>query len=75
MTFFIPEAAPARRITVALNGLSIADQVYPSPGRYVLSVPARGSGVARVTVSVDRVFQSGADRRRLGVIVQELGLR
>jgi len=75
MTFFIPDAAPARRITVALNDLTIADQAYPAPGRYVLSAPVRATGAARITVSVDQTFRPPGDQRLLGVIVQELGLR
>ncbi len=78
MTFAIPEAAPARRVTVAVDGISIANQPYPGPGRYVLSAPVTPPGrpAVEVTIAVDQAFQPpGADRRRLGMIVQELGLR
>jgi hypothetical protein len=76
LRFVIPEAAPARRVTVAIDGISIANQAYPAPGGYALSVPlAAGGPVRRAVVTVDRTFQAPGDERRLGIIVQELGLR
>ncbi len=77
MTFFIPETAPARRVTVSLDGAAIAAQDYPSSGRHTLSAPASpAAGAAvRAVVAVDRTFQPAGDLRRLGIIVQELGLR
>lgn len=75
MTFFLPDAAPARRVTVLVNGRAIASQTYPGPGRYTLAAAAPETGVAQVVVSVDRTFQPHGDRRRLGMIVQELGFR
>ena len=75
MTFFLPDTAPARRITVAINGRVVASQLYPGPGRYTLTVPVEVCGVAQVTVAVDQGFQAPGDPRRLGIIVQELGLR
>jgi hypothetical protein len=75
MTFYIPDAAPARRVTVAVNGRTVAAETYPGPGRYTLSAPAPISGPAHVVISVDKSFQPGPDKRRLGIIVEGLGFR
>jgi hypothetical protein len=75
LTLYLPELAPARRVTVVLNGRPLTSASYPAPGRYLLTAPVNVSGAARVTVSVDKTFQPPGDQRRLGIIVQELGFR
>ena len=77
MTFFIPEAAPARRVTVSTGGRVVVSQSYAAPGRYTLSaaLAARAGESAPVTVAVDKSFRPAGDERKLGIIVQELGLR
>jgi hypothetical protein len=75
MTFFIPDAAPARQVTIAVNGLAVISQTYAAPGRYTITAPVSITGAAQILLSVDRSFQTPTDRRRLGIIVQELGLR
>jgi hypothetical protein len=75
MAFAIPDKAPARRITAAMNGIVIADRTYPGPGRYALSVAASAppGAVVQVVVAVDKTFQPRGDQRRLGVIVESIG--
>jgi hypothetical protein len=75
--FVIPEAAPARRVTVAADGITVANRLYPASGSYTLSgsVALAGRAFTQVVISVDRTFQAAGDRRRLGLIVQELGFR
>jgi hypothetical protein len=75
LTLYIPDSAPARRVTVLLNGRLLTSASYPSPGRYTLTAPVNVSGAAHLTVSVDRTFQPPGDQRRLGIIVQEFGFR
>lgn len=78
MTFFIPEAAPARRVSVAVNGIALVTRTYLAPGGYNLTAPvtdlAAGS-VPLATISLDKGFRVADDERRLGMIVQELGFR
>jgi hypothetical protein len=77
ISFFIPDAAPARRITVAVDGIEVADRAYAAPGRYLLSAPVKlpPGPACEVIISVDKTFQAPGDQRRLGIVVQEFGLR
>jgi hypothetical protein len=77
MTFAIPGPAPARRITIASDGLALVAQTYPGPGRYTLTAPVAlpAEATAQFVISVDQTFQPPPDQRRLGIIVVELGLR
>ncbi|MBI3667893.1 MAG: glycosyltransferase family 39 protein [Acidobacteria bacterium] len=77
MTFFIPDQASARRVTLALDGLLIAAQTYPAPGGYTLSVPVRVTtgSTPQLTITVDKTFQPSNDQRRLGMVVEELGFK
>ena len=73
--FFIPEPAPARRVTVELNGQVVASQTYPGQGSYALaSPPWTPSGEsAQVTIKVDKTFSTQSDKRKLGLILTEVG--
>jgi 4-amino-4-deoxy-L-arabinose transferase-like glycosyltransferase len=75
LAFHIPEAAPARRVTVQLDGRPLASETYLGPGGYTLRaaamvVPGRP---ATVEISVDRAFRVAGDSRELGIIVSGLG--
>jgi hypothetical protein len=71
VSFAIHDTAPARKITVLLDGVEVAGQTYPSPGRYVLeSKPVTGSAV---TIAVDKTFSVPGDSRQLGVILTDVG--
>ncbi len=72
--FYIPDQAPARRITVDLNDQRIASQTYAAPGSYTLaSAPIKAEGdSARVTITVDKTFSTAGDPRQLGVILTEV---
>jgi hypothetical protein len=75
--FVIPPAAPARRISLLLDGEKIASRVFPGPGAYTLesglvSPPARR---ATVTLEVDKTFSVPGDNRVLGIILTEIGFR
>ncbi len=73
LTFNIPDAAPARRVTLSLDGTVLEDKTYTAPGSYTLTTgPVSGS---TVTISVDKTFAPPGDQRRLGMIVAELGFR
>ena len=73
VVFNIPGAAPARRVTLALDGAVLEDKTYDKPGGYTLTTKPASGGT--VTISVDKTFSTGGDRRQLGIIVSELGFR
>ncbi len=77
MTFFIPDAAPARRVTVAVDGRVLATHTYGAPGRHTLAAPwtPDAKDVIQAVITVDKSFRPPGDDRTLGIIVQELGLR
>ena len=74
---FIPDVAPARRITVEVNGSRVGEETYPKPGSYTIATPplkAEGAS-AVVKIAVDRTFSVAGDQRQLGVILVEAGFR
>ncbi len=73
VAFVIPDPAPARRMTVWLDGAVISDETYPKPGSYnVATKPVTGS---TVTIALDKTFTVPGDGRQLGVVISELGFR
>ena len=75
---YIPEAAPARRVTVLVNGVVAAETSYDAPGSYTLSAPAPvtvAGESATVEIVVDKGFSLPGDRRRLGIILSAVGFR
>jgi len=75
VSLYIPDQAPARRVSLALDGATVAEQTFPAPGSYVLaSNPLRPAGpTATVAITVDRTFSVPGDHRRLGIILAEVG--
>ena len=75
--FTIPDASPARRVTVALDGRVIASGSYPGPGAYSLSSTALKpeSDTAKVTITTDKSFSVPGDNRQLGIILSQVGFR
>lgn len=75
--FTIPDAAPARRIALLLDGEQVAQRTYPGPGAWTLEAPVLGLKAPEVTVSVaiDRTFRAPGDERELGIILTEIGFR
>ena len=75
LAFHIPETAPARTVTIHLNGKPLASETYPGPGTYTLRAPATVTPGQAVTVeiSVDQPFRVAGDSRDLGIIVTGLG--
>jgi hypothetical protein len=73
--FFIPPVAPARRITVMMDGQPVAEKTYDAPGLYTLETapiqPAKTA--ATLTILVDKTFSTPADRRELGVVLVAAG--
>jgi len=75
--FYIPDAAPARTVTLTLNNREIARQTFPGPGTYSLQSPPQSlAGYSAVlTVSVDRSFSVPNDNRELGIILTGAGFQ
>jgi hypothetical protein len=73
VVFNIPGPAPARRVTLVLDGAVLEDKAYDKPGTYTLTTRAVSGHT--VTVSVDKTFSVAGDQRQLGMIVSELGFR
>ena len=77
VSFTIPDNAPARRVTLLLDGAEAASATYPKPGSYTLSTRPIAPGVdaATVTILVDQTFRVPADRRELGMVLVSVGFR
>ena len=73
--FYIPDSAPARRISVEIDNEVVATQTYAAPGTYTLVAPARKPAGDSVTASitVDKSFSTQSDSRQLGVVLTEVG--
>lgn len=75
--FTIPHTAPARRITLLLDGEQVAQRTCPGPGAWTLEAPVLALKSPEVTVSiaVDRTFRASGDVRELGIILTDIGFR
>jgi hypothetical protein len=70
--FYIPPNAPARRVTLLLDGREVASHTYPGPGPYTLTSAEPLQG-ATVEIRVDRAFTAPGDRRVLGMVLIGVG--
>jgi hypothetical protein len=76
LALYIPPEAPARHITLSLDGREVAAQTYPGPGSYTLesAQPLKGAGEsAAVQIDVDRTYFAPRDKRELGVVLIGVG--
>jgi hypothetical protein len=69
---YVPPNAPARQITLLLDGREVASRAIPGAGTYMVesSGPLTGS---TAEVRVDRTFRAGGDQRDLGVVLLAVG--
>jgi hypothetical protein len=78
VTFYIPDNAPARHITLSLDGKIVAEETVARPGLYTLSSPGplRPAGAtANIEIAVDRTFAAPPDTRELGAVLIGAGFR
>ena len=70
--FAIPDTAPARRVTLVLDGREAAARTFDGPGRYTLvsAGPVQGT---MVEVVVDHTFRAPGDARDLGIVLEAVG--
>ena len=75
LEFSIPGNAPARRVTLRMDGREVASQTYPTPAAYTLTTPPLqpAGRSASIEIEVDRSFSVPGDRRDLGIVVTALG--
>jgi hypothetical protein len=74
--FTIHAQATARHIRLLVDGKLVAEETFPGPGTYALSVPSPGGGPANtVTLEVDKTFSVPGDGRQLGVLVTAIGFK
>lgn len=74
--FYIPDAAPARTVTLSIDGQVIATQTYGAPGSYTLTTNSIKNPRESVTltITVDKTFSAPGDRRELGMILLQVAL-
>jgi len=70
---YIPDAAQARTITLALDGNPIASQTFPGPGTYTIKTPPQSGSV--LTINADKSFSVPTDHRELGIILSGAGFQ
>lgn len=75
--FTIPDASPARQVTLVLDDRPAASATYSGPGSYSLSTPPiKPEGVAaKIGITLDKSFSVPGDSRQLGIILTEVGFR
>jgi hypothetical protein len=75
--FTIPDASPARQVTITLNDQTVATQTYAAPGTYTLTSPPLGpdGDSATLTITVDKSFSVPGDSRQLAIILTRVGFR
>jgi hypothetical protein len=78
VSFYIPENAPARRVTLLLDGQEVGSMRVsgPGPGELTSSAPLHpAESTALVEIRVDRTFRAPPDARDLGMVVLGVGFR
>jgi len=75
--FTIPAPARARRVTLVMDGATVAAQSYPGPGTYRLETKLLRptAGTVEVEIQVDRTFSAPPDTRELGIVLSAVGFR
>ena len=73
---YIPDAAPARTVTVSMEGHEVAHQIYSGPGSYTLTTGSAklAADSATLTIAVDKTFSAPGDQRQLGIILLQVAL-
>ena len=73
---YIPDIAPARRVTLSVDRRVVADETFSSPGVHTISVREDGARKdVTVMIAVDKTFSTAADQRKLGVVVTGIGFK
>jgi len=70
--FGIPPNAPARQLTLLLDGKQIAVKQYSGPGEYILESDPAAPG-SSLEIVLDRTFTAPPDTRELGIVLTAAG--
>jgi hypothetical protein len=74
--FTIHPQSLARHVRLLIDGVQVAEETFPGPGSYSLSVPAPAGGASiTVTLAVDKTFTVPGDGRQLGVLITGIGFK
>jgi hypothetical protein len=74
--FTIHPQSTARRVQLLIDGRQVAEETFPAPGSYALSIPAPGGGPSiTVTLAVDKTFSVPGDGRQLGILITGIGFK
>ena len=74
VSVFIPPNAPARTVTLSVDGKVVATQTFQTPGPYTVTGPFQtDADQVTVTLRVDRTHRVAPDTRDLGVVVIGVG--
>ncbi len=73
--FRVPDNAPARKVSLLLDGQLASSETLPGPGTYRIVTPPQKAKAATsvVTLQVDRTFSAPGDSRELGIVLLDLG--
>jgi 4-amino-4-deoxy-L-arabinose transferase-like glycosyltransferase len=74
---YIPDNAPARTVTLSLDGKRLREIKYDRPGSYSINTaPMQPAGsTATVTIAIDKIFSVPGDGRELGIILTGAGFK
>lgn len=72
---YIPPNAPARHVSLTIDGRPLPQTRYDSPGAYIITTePTPPVGrTSTLTIAVDKTFSVPGDRRELGIILTGAG--
>ncbi len=74
--FFIPDNAPARRMTMVVDGKIAGENTYDKPGAYSLEALLKPDADQKtVVLRVDKTHTVPPDGRALGVVITGVGFR
>jgi hypothetical protein len=76
VAFYIPDNAPARHVSLWLDGREVAARAVsgPGPGELTSAVAVQPAGAAAmVEIRVDRTFKAPPDARDLGMVLTGVG--
>ncbi|MBI4910598.1 MAG: glycosyltransferase family 39 protein [Acidobacteria bacterium] len=74
---YLPDAAPARVVILRVDGIEVARQELPGPGKHTVTSPVlpAADGDATLAIELDKTFSVAGDQRTLGAILIGVGFR
>jgi hypothetical protein len=75
--FYIPDNAPARHVTLLLDGKELGARAVngPGPGELISAAVKPAGAEAMVEIRVDRTFKAPPDLRDLGMVLTGIGFQ